>query len=56
MIEKTNKDVTLLAGKLSNANFVKNAPEEIVQKDTALLAELRSKIHGYEEGLKRLRS
>lgn len=55
MIEKTNKDVTLLSNKLSNANFVKNAPEDIVQKDTALLAELRSKISGYEEGLKRLR-
>ncbi len=54
MIEKTNKDVNLLSGKLSNANFVKNAPEEIIQKDTALLAELRSKITGYEDGLKRL--
>ncbi len=56
MIEKTNKDVTLLSNKLSNANFVKNAPEDIVQKDTALLAELRSKIQGYEDGLKRLKS
>ncbi len=56
LIEKTNKDVTLLSNKLSNANFVKNAPEDIVQKDTALLAELRSKISGYEEGLTRLRS
>ncbi len=56
MIEKTNKDINVLSGKLSNANFVKNAPEDIVQKDTALLAELRSKIAGYEEGLTRLRS
>lgn len=56
MMEKVNKDITLLSGKLGNANFVKNAPEDIIQKDTALLAELRSKITGLETSLERLKS
>jgi valyl-tRNA synthetase len=54
-IEKVNKDVMLLSNKLGNANFVKNAPEEIVQKDTELLKDLKSKIGGLEASLARLR-
>jgi valyl-tRNA synthetase len=56
MMEKVNKDVTLLSNKLGNANFVKNAPEDIVQKDKALLQELQSKIKGFEASLERLRN
>jgi valyl-tRNA synthetase len=55
-IEKINKDVLLLTKKLSNENFVKNAPEDIITKDRELLAELKSKIQGYETGLQRLQS
>jgi valyl-tRNA synthetase len=55
-MDKVNKDITLLSNKLGNANFVKNAPEDIVQKDTALLGELRSKITGLEISLERLRN
>lgn len=55
-IEKINKDVMLLTKKLSNDNFVKNAPQDIVQKDTELLNELKSKILGLETGLRRLQS
>lgn len=55
-IEKINKDVLLLTKKLSNENFVKNAPEDIIIKDRELLAELKSKIQGLETGLQRLQS
>lgn len=55
-IEKINKDVLLLSKKLSNENFMKNAPEDIVIKDRELLAELKSKIQGLETGLQRLQS
>lgn len=55
-IEKINKDVLLLTKKLSNENFVKNAPEDIVIKDKELLSELKSKIQGLESGLQRLQS
>lgn len=53
-IEKVNKDVQLLTNKLSNKKFVDNAPADIVEKDQALLAELKSKIQGMEVSLKRL--
>ncbi|MCB9072795.1 MAG: valine--tRNA ligase [Bdellovibrionaceae bacterium] len=55
-MEKINKDVILLTKKLGNENFVKNAPEDIVQKDTELLQELKSKIVGLEASLQRLQS
>ncbi|MBY0315336.1 MAG: valine--tRNA ligase [Bdellovibrionales bacterium] len=53
-IEKVNKDVQVINNKLGNEKFMKNAPADIVEKDQALLVELKSKITGMEASLKRL--
>ena len=53
-IEKQEKDIKILDGKLSNERFVKNAPEEVVEADKKLLSEIQSKMEEMREALLRL--
>lgn len=54
-IDKVQKDIDLLTKKLSNKNFVANAPEDVVEKDKALLEEHKSKVEGLNKSLERLK-
>jgi valyl-tRNA synthetase len=54
-IAKNEADVGKLKGKLGNANFVKNAPPEVVAADQARLAELESQNSGLAAQLERVR-
>jgi valyl-tRNA synthetase len=53
-IEKLQKEIAVLNGKLTNANFVKNAPEELVVADRALLEQLRARDERLRDSLTRL--
>lgn len=53
-IEKNQKDIAVLSQKLGNENFVKNAPEELVAADRALLDNLRGRQERLQESLTRL--
>ena len=53
-LEKAQKDVALLSGKLSNENFVKNAPADLLASDRALLAANQERVSRLEDSLKRL--
>jgi len=53
-IAKISKDIELFSRKLSNRNFVEKAPKEVVEKDTAKLAEFREKRAKLEHSLKML--
>lgn len=53
-IEKLNKDIQILNGKLSNENFVKNAAEEVVEADRALLEQSRKQLTSMQDALTRL--
>jgi valyl-tRNA synthetase len=53
-IEKFQKEMSGLNSRLSNDNFVKNAPPEIVEQGRATLVELSSKITSLEQSLQRL--
>lgn len=53
-IEKIQKDIGVLNGKLSNENFMKNAPEDLVAADKALLEQHRARMTRLQEGLTRL--
>lgn len=53
-VEKIQKDISVLNGKLSNENFVKNAPEELVSSDKALLETHRQRLQSLQESLSRL--
>lgn len=53
-IEKFQKEMSGLNGRLSNENFVKNAPPEVVEQGRATLIELNSKIKTLEKSLERL--
>jgi valyl-tRNA synthetase len=54
-IAKNESDIGKLAGKLGNANFVKNAPPEVVAGDQARLAELKSQNASLAAQLERVR-
>lgn len=56
LIEKLNKDITGLSGRLSNANFVANAAEEVVEADKALLEQSKIQIESLREALIRFQS
>ena len=43
----------ILEKKLSNENFVSNAPEEVIQKERKKLEDVKSKIEILEEGIKK---
>jgi valyl-tRNA synthetase len=53
-LEKVNKDITLLSNKLKNENFIKNAPEELVESDKNLLKEAEMKFRTLQDSLNRL--
>jgi valyl-tRNA synthetase len=53
-IAKISKDIDVFSKKLSNRNFVDKAPKEVVEKDTAKLAEFREKRDKLELGLRML--
>lgn len=55
-IEKTQKDITTLSGRLNNENFVKNAAEEVVEADRKLLEDSRRQVGTLQEALIRLQS
>jgi valyl-tRNA synthetase len=52
-IEKLEKDIGLLSGKLSNEKFVKNADEDVVAADRILLSQSKEKILSLKEALTR---
>lgn len=53
-IEKIQKDIGVLTKKLGNENFIKNAPEELVVADRALLESLKERQARLEDSLTRL--
>ena len=54
-IAKNVSDVGKLTAKLGNANFVKNAPPDVVAADQARLAELEAQNAGLAAQLERVR-
>jgi valyl-tRNA synthetase len=54
-LEKVQKDVGIITQKLSNESFVKNAPEELVVADRALLETLKERAERLNDSLARLR-
>jgi valyl-tRNA synthetase len=55
-IEKLQKDIHLLSGKLSNEKFVKNADEDIVAADRILLEQSKTQIASLQEALIRFQT
>jgi valyl-tRNA synthetase len=53
-IEKTQKDVGVLTSKLSNENFLKNAPEDLVATDRANLEALQARLERLQDSITRL--
>jgi valyl-tRNA synthetase len=56
LIEKLSKDIAGLSGRLSNANFVANAAEEVVAADKILLAQAKTQIESLRDALMRFQS
>ena len=54
LIEKQEKDIKIINGKLSNERFLANAPEEVVEADKQLLASINSKVEEMRQSLIRL--
>ncbi len=52
-VEKLNKDIAQLSGRLSNENFVKNAAEDVVEADKQLLEQSRRQLQSLQEALVR---
>ena len=55
-IEKLQKDINLLSGKLSNEKFVQNADEDIVAADRILLEQSRIQLASLQEALVRFQN
>ena len=53
-IEKQEKDIQKVSGKLNNKKFVANAPAEVVEADKVLLVSLNSKVEEMRQSLLRL--
>jgi valyl-tRNA synthetase len=53
-IEKAEKEISGIEGRLKNANFVAKAPPEVVAKDRARVEELTNRIHKVSENIKRI--
>ncbi len=53
-VEKIQKDIAMIAGKLSNENFVKNAPEDIVAADKILIEQFKAQVLKLQDSLSRL--
>ncbi len=54
LIEKTQKDFSIVDGKLKNANFLQNAPPELVTTETALLHDITSRLQVLQSQRKRI--
>ncbi len=54
-IEKLQKDIGILSGKLSNEKFVANADEDVVAADRVLLAQSKIQIESLTEALARFK-
>ena len=54
-IAKNDSDLAKLRGKLGNANFVKNAPPDVVASDRARVAELEAQNESFARQLERVR-
>lgn len=54
LIEKQEKDIKILSGKLNNERFLANAPEDVVEADRALLATVSSRVEDLRASLMRL--
>jgi valyl-tRNA synthetase len=52
--EKLNKEIEKLSKKLSNENFIKKAPKEVVDKNKKELEELKEKLTKVDEELRKL--
>jgi valyl-tRNA synthetase len=55
LIEKLEKDITGLTGRLSNENFVKNASEDVVEADKKLLEQSKEKLVSLRDALVRFK-
>lgn len=55
-IEKLKKDIVGLSARLNNDNFIKNAAEDVVETDRALLQQSQTQVASLDEALMRLRS
>ncbi len=54
-LEKKHKEISQLQSRLNNDNFIKNAPEEVVEQGRAQLDQLKAQIQSLEDSLARLR-
>lgn len=54
-MDKIKKDINMLSKKLSNENFIKNAPPELVSKDKQLLEDAENKFKTLQASLNRLK-
>jgi len=54
-IEKKQQEVGRIEGKLSNPNFVERAPEAVVEKERAKIAEIQTALKNFEEQLERIK-
>jgi valyl-tRNA synthetase len=55
-IEKLNKDIASISGRLNNENFVKNAAEDVVEADRKTLDQSKVQEISLRESLLRLKS
>ncbi len=53
-IQKLQKELPRIEGKLNNANFIDKAPAEVIEKEKEKLANLRSSLHNLNEQLQKI--
>mgnify|MGYP006077415441 FL=1 len=56
LVEKLQKDISILSGKLSNEKFLANADEEVVKADRELLEQSKVRIVALQESLVRFQN
>jgi len=54
-IEKKQQEVARIEGKLSNPQFVERAPEAVVEKERAKIAEIQTALKSFEDQLERIK-
>lgn len=54
LVEKSQKELSGIEGRLKNENFVKNAPQEVIAKDKARIEELKAQLETLSTQIKRL--
>jgi valyl-tRNA synthetase len=55
-VEKLNRDISGLTGRLNNPNFIANAAEDVVEADKAALEQAKQQVESLRESLIRLQS